>query len=261
MEYKAHISKVFDRSASEYGGFGTHYFEMFAEELVNRAPASFKARVLDVATGRGAILKRLLPQVGPEGEVVGVDLSREMIEETRRRIRTKNVSLQCMDAEALDFEDSTFDAVYCGFGLFFFPHVRKALSEFKRVLKPSGKIAISTWGEIGKTRRILKEQFASFEIDPTVTAHPMPTEQELKELFVEAGFSSIHLSTSTLAHRYFNFEHWFECLWRHATRSSLEKLSPEQLEILQQNLCEALDTENRSDGFHETMNVIYTIAH
>ena len=52
-----------------------------------------------------------------------------------------------MDAEQLDFADGSFDVVLCGFGIMFFPDQNRALSEFRRVLKPGGTLAVSTWKE------------------------------------------------------------------------------------------------------------------
>jgi SAM-dependent methyltransferase len=74
-----------------------------------------------------------------------------------------------MDAEKLDFPDTTFDAVLCGYAIFFFPNVLQALAEFRRVLKPGGLLAVSTqgtaderwqwWGELLRlTFRIRFEQ-------------------------------------------------------------------------------------------------------
>lgn len=260
MDYKAHVSEVFDRSAPAYGGFGNHYFDIFAERLVKLAQGFQGASVLDVATGPGSILKQVLPQIGKEGRIVGIDLSPKMIEEARKQIRAENAALHCMDAEALDFEDRSFDLIYCGFALFFFPNIKQTMLEFKRVLKPDGKIAVSTWGEMGKPRHVLKERLASFGVDSSLTAYPMPSQEELGILFAEAGFQSVEIVPDRLDHRYANFDHWMECLWQHGPRSALEKLNEEQLQILKQQLCEELEDENRPDGFHDELNVFYTIA-
>ena len=79
MNYKTHISGVFDRSAPTYGGFGAHYFDLFADRLLSHAKSFPGANVLDVAMGRGAILKRVIPVIGKEGKAVGIDLSPKMI--------------------------------------------------------------------------------------------------------------------------------------------------------------------------------------
>jgi SAM-dependent methyltransferase len=52
-----------------------------------------------------------------------------------------------MDAAQLDFPDASFDAVLCGFALWFFPQPARALQEWFRVLKPGGRIGLTTWAE------------------------------------------------------------------------------------------------------------------
>ncbi|MBS0604283.1 MAG: class I SAM-dependent methyltransferase [Verrucomicrobia bacterium] len=257
MNYKAHITDVFNRSAADYGGFGTHYFDIFAKRLHERAKGFPGACILDAATGRGAILKHALKCVGKEGKAVGIDISSAMIEETRKEIREENAVLYCMDAEALDFEDGTFDIVYCGFALFFFEDRKQAMSEFKRVLKPGGKLAISTWGEIDVPRRLLKNKIISLGVDPRVYPHPMPDEEELRELFHISGFSSLEIVPDWLDHTYANFDHWWECLSLRASRSTLEKLTEEQRQTLKQELSVELEEQSRPDGFHEEFHVYY----
>ncbi len=260
MNFKEHITGVFDRNASVYGGFGSHYFDIFADRLLSHVDGFSGASILDVATGRGAILKRALPLIGKEGKAVGIDISPRMIEETKREIQAPNVSLFCMDAEQLSFENHSFDIITCGFALFFFPDPKKALQEFRRVLKPGGKIAASTWSKTGMAREVLKGKLRSAGVDPEFTAHPMPSAKELDVLFKETGFSAVQIVHDRLEHLYANFDHWWDCLWKRGSRSVLEKLNDEQLDLIQSELTEELESVNRPDGFHEDLEVFYTIA-
>ena len=120
------------------------HFGRLLEEVVVIEPGQ---RVLDVATGRGAVLFPVIERVGTTGEGVGIDLAEGMVqaanEEAERRGWGSRV--QAMDAERLHFPDAAFDRVLCGFGVMFFPAVSHALSEFRRVLKPGGRLGISTW--------------------------------------------------------------------------------------------------------------------
>jgi ubiquinone/menaquinone biosynthesis C-methylase UbiE len=260
MDYKAQIAEVFDYTAPMYGGFGTHYFDVFADRLLSHVKGFPGANVLDVATGRGAILKRVLSAIGREGKAIGIDISPKMIEETKREIREPNVSLYCMDAEQLSFGDHSFDIVYCGFALFFFPEPKKALCEFKRVLKPGGKFAASTWGKVGTTRRVLQEKLVSMGFNPTVASHSICSAEELSALFTEAGFSTIQIVQDHLEHLYANFDHWWDCLWKHAMRRVMAQLNEEQLISLKAQLNQELESANRPNGFHEDFEVFYTIA-
>ncbi len=139
------LQGVFTRSASSYERI--RYFPIFGEWLVETAQIPKGAKVLDVACGRGAVLFPAAERVGPRGQVTGIDLADGMARETEMEIERRGLNqaeARQMDAENLTFPDSSFDFVLCGFSLQFFPHLQQALSEFRRVLKPSGHIAVTT---------------------------------------------------------------------------------------------------------------------
>lgn len=120
-------------------------------------PISDNWQVLDIPTGKGAILFPAAEKTGPTGKVVGIDISQQMLAETSTPVQKRDIDwidLVHMDAEHLDFPENRFDVVFCGFALFFFPSMSKALSEFKRVLKPGGFLAVSTWVNERLKRRV-----------------------------------------------------------------------------------------------------------
>ena len=101
-------------------------------------------RVLDIATGTGLSAEAALAAVGPCGHVTGADLSPAMVERARERLgKAANVLVSVEDAQALSFPDGSFDAVLCNLGLMFFPDPVRGLSEFRRVLRRSGRTAVS----------------------------------------------------------------------------------------------------------------------
>src|SRR5688572_28286021 len=140
------LQGVFTRSAASYEHI--RYFPIFGEWLVETAKIPKGASVLDVACGRGAVLFPAAKRVGTGGQVIGIDLADGMARETEMEIQRRGLQqaeARQMDAEHLTFADSTFDVVLCGFSLQFFPHLGQALSEFHRVLKSGGQIAVTTW--------------------------------------------------------------------------------------------------------------------
>jgi SAM-dependent methyltransferase len=122
----------------------------FGQRLVDVAHLAPGAHVLDVATGRGAVLFPATTQVGPHGRVIGIDLSGAMVQETAaelQRAAWPQAEIRQMDAAQLDFPDASFDAVLCGFALWCFPQPARALQEWFRVLKLGGRIGLTTWAE------------------------------------------------------------------------------------------------------------------
>ncbi len=103
-------------------------------------------RVLDVACGTGVLAREAARRVGPDGSVTGFDRNADMLSVARRM--SSGIDWREGMAEALPFEENTFDAVVCQFGLMFFEDRAAALSEMHRVLKPGGRLAIAVWAAL-----------------------------------------------------------------------------------------------------------------
>ena len=102
-----------------------------------RAVRGLQGKVLDVACGTGDMVL-LLAERG--AAVTGVDISEEML--AIASLKVKGERLMVADAEHLPFEDNSFDAVTCAFGVRNFVHLEKGLNEMLRVLKPGGMMVI-----------------------------------------------------------------------------------------------------------------------
>ncbi len=227
--YKNWIRGIFDRSAETYGQGSSSYFEYFAEKLVELATISSGVKILDVATGRGAILKRAAKAAGPHSSVVGIDLSHNMVEQTRKELKREkhapSIEVLQMDAENLDFPDNSFDYIFCGFGVFFFPYVDLALKEFFRVLKPQGKLFLTTFQGKSPCLRLFREKIASLGYDK-VTLHHFENEAFIHETLSSAGFKEIKIIPHETDHVHTSAKEWFDSLWSHGSRGNLEKLAP-----------------------------------
>jgi len=104
--------------------------------------------VLDIGAGTGdqSILAARL--VGPVGSILATDLSADMLTIAARVAQQEgltNITTRVMDAQQLDLQDNTFDAVICRLALMLIPNLQQALREIRRVLKPGGKLAALVW--------------------------------------------------------------------------------------------------------------------
>ena len=101
------------------------------------------ARVLDLATGTADLALELVRR-HPDAQVVGVDPSDQMLGVGRRKVREvgDRIRLENGDAQALRFEDESFDGVMMAFGIRNVPDRTRALEEMFRVLRPGGRVAI-----------------------------------------------------------------------------------------------------------------------
>src|SRR5437870_2451577 len=103
---KDQIAAHFGKIAPTYDRVGPRWFAHFGRRLVELAQVPTGGTVLDVATGRGAVLLAAAERVGAGGRVVGIDLSEGMLRETAaeiERLGLRNSHVRQMDAEALQF--------------------------------------------------------------------------------------------------------------------------------------------------------------
>jgi SAM-dependent methyltransferase len=114
------------------------------ERIVQRAGVRAGEDVLDVGCGTGNAAIRAA-QSG--ARVVGVDLTPELFEAGRRDAAQFGVEVEWVegDAEALPFEDESFDVVLSTFGAIFAPRHRVTARELARVLRPGGRLAMFNW--------------------------------------------------------------------------------------------------------------------
>ncbi|MGI9394239.1 MAG: class I SAM-dependent methyltransferase [Boseongicola sp.] len=96
--------------------------------------------VLDLCCGQGTLTARLL-EAGHK--VTGLDFSTTMLDHARQN--ANGATLVEGDAQDLPFDDGTFDAVVCNFGMMHIPDQPAALSEARRVLKPGGTFSMTSW--------------------------------------------------------------------------------------------------------------------
>lgn len=121
-------------------------FEQWPLLVADAAKIQHGARVLDVACGTGVLAREALKRVGAAGAVTGLDPSTGMLALARRL--APEVDWREGVAEALPFEDESFDAVVSQFGFMFFTDRKRAAAEMLRVLKPGGHLAVAVWNSL-----------------------------------------------------------------------------------------------------------------
>jgi ubiquinone/menaquinone biosynthesis C-methylase UbiE len=102
------------------------------------------SRVLDVAAGTGDQTIMAAQRVGPTGYVLATDISASMLKlaaEAAREAGLTNVDTRVMNAENIDLDPDSFDAVVCQLGLFLFSDPANVLRAMRRVVRAGGKVA------------------------------------------------------------------------------------------------------------------------
>jgi SAM-dependent methyltransferase len=200
--------------ASAYDQWVGRWSRLFVPSVVAAAGVAQGHRVLDVSTGTGEAALAALPVAGPSGRVIGADISLAMLEGARARLQTPLFLPVAADGQALPFADRSFDSVICHLGLQFFPDPALGLREFRRVLRPGGRLGLCVisradrapmWGiladALGRLRPDLwKTLHLSFALDD-------PT--RLARLLGDAGFAAVHVELQTRADAFNSFDDYW----------------------------------------------------
>lgn len=116
-------------------------FDRLARRLVELAAIAPGERVLDVACGTGAVTRAAARRVGPDGEVVGVDVNDSML--AVAEASSDGIDLRQAEAVDLPFPDDRFDVVTCQQAVQFLPDPVAGLAEMRRVTAPGGRVVFS----------------------------------------------------------------------------------------------------------------------
>lgn len=148
LSKKEQVADMFNNIAGKYD-FLNHFFSLGIDKgWRKKAIASIAdiqpQTVLDIATGTGD-LAIAATKLNPKS-VVGVDISAGMLEIGKQKITAANldstITMQLGDSENLPFDDNSFDAITCGYGVRNFENLENGLKEMCRVMRPGGRLAI-----------------------------------------------------------------------------------------------------------------------
>jgi SAM-dependent methyltransferase len=106
-------------------------------------------RVLELACGPGGAGLAVAQRLAPDGDVVLSDVAVEMTSVAAARaaaLGLSNVSTRQLDLERIEEPDASYDVVLCREGLMFAPDPARAAREISRILRPGGRVALTTWG-------------------------------------------------------------------------------------------------------------------
>ena len=168
-------------------------FGPWAEDLVDRLDVRPGDRALDVACGTGAATRVLAGRVGPEGQVIGIDLNPAMLA-VAQSLGLARAEFREADATQLPFGDSEFDIAVCQQGLQFVPEPAAAVAEMARVLRPGGRLGIACWNGLDEnpaSAAILASAEALGWVEGAAgfgRAFSLGDAERLEKLLTEAGF-------------------------------------------------------------------------
>jgi ubiquinone/menaquinone biosynthesis C-methylase UbiE len=231
------------------------------ETCVDRAGIEAGMDVLDVACGTG---NATLPAARRGATVTGLDITPELLEVARANAAEEGLDIEWVegDAEALPFEDESFDRVISTFGVMFAPRHEVAAAELARVCRPGGRIVMCNWVPGGLVGRMFK-LFASY-VPPPPGVQPPPLwgdGEHVRKLFAEATRTvpALEPRTVKMTDDPEHYIAWFEERFGPAIKAR-EVLEPQgRWEELRAKWLE-LATEFSTDGVVQGQYVVVTVA-
>jgi ubiquinone/menaquinone biosynthesis C-methylase UbiE len=257
------VAEIFDARAARYAHDDWH--RRYAEQLVAATPLHEGDRVLDAGTGTGFAACAIARRVGPKGAVLGVDVSRNMLEQARIYAGAAQLqNIDWLEADVTDLRgcaDETFDAVVCSAGLPYMP-VARALAEWRRLLKKHGVVAFSAMrAGSPASGRIFRDCAARFGLDLADRMEQLGAEADCRDVLEQAGFDELRTIPGRV-----DFEHLdpilaWESNFRAAGHAAVRALSPELQEALRREFLDALNEAIQDDSAAATRaDVIFAIG-
>ena len=233
-EKASRVSEVFDSVASRYDvmndlmSFGIH--RVWKRITIEQSSVRAGQCVLDLAGGTGDLAIKLSRRVGASGQVVLADINAAMLNEGRDRLINKgicdNVTYAQVNAEALPFEDESFDCITMAFGLRNVTDKQKALNSMFRVLKPGGRLLVLEFSKpvlpvlskaydaysfsaLPLMGRLVANDADSYRyLAESIRMHP--DQETLASMMREAGFEDVNYQNMTggivALHKAFRFD-------------------------------------------------------
>ena len=146
---RSKAAETYNSAADHFDDPALSFWDRFGERTVDRLVLRPGETVLDVCCGTGASALPAAARVAPNGRVVAVDLAERLLDLCRTKAESRglrNVEVRSGDLEHLEFAAGSFDAVVCVFGLFFASDMSRAASGLWKLVRPGGRIAVTTWG-------------------------------------------------------------------------------------------------------------------
>lgn len=251
-DHKSRVSRIYDEVASAYDQVGPAFYTLIGRELVARTGLRAGERVLDAGCGRGACLFAAGEAVGPAGEVIGIDASPGMVEETSAEVARRgrpNIGVELGDAERPDFPEASFDVVLSGFVLRLLRDPAAALRSYARLLRPGGRLGATIYASSFEGRwspvRAVLEPFQTPGPPPPVRLDPA---ERVTALVREAGFDDVVTVEEAFDISLTGPAQWWEYLWSSGYRGTMDRIPPERRDEARETTRKAVHELREPDG-------------
>jgi ubiquinone/menaquinone biosynthesis C-methylase UbiE len=263
-KYKQKVAETYNLMADGYDRL--RFVRLPADRLVEQAEFQPGECVLDVATGTGHVALAAAKLVGAEGRVVGIDIAADMLGKARQlavESGLNNIELRQEDAQKSHCQNQEFNVVMCASSLYLMPDQMAVLKEWYRVLKPGGRVLLSTFGAnfLEPMASMFEEQLraSGLVISQSNVRKSLSNPEDVYRLLVDAGFERIAVWTEQLGY-YLTPEEYWEETSNSMSRRQLERLTADQVELFKAQHLAEVSRLAGIQGIWQDVPVIFVTA-
>jgi ubiquinone/menaquinone biosynthesis C-methylase UbiE len=261
----AKAETVFNAASDYFDAPALSFWNRFGQQTIDRLALRVGDRVLDVCCGTGASAIPAAVAVGPTGQVLGVDVATALLELARNKAQQQNlanIEFRAGDFENLGLPNESFDAIVCVFGIFFVPDMVAAVRELWRMVRPGGKLAITSWGKqvFEPANQIFWQAMAAERPDLVRQFTPwtqIAAPASLQALLEAGGAAPAEVFAEASTHALATPEDWWTMILGGGLRGTIDQLDPAARERVRQANLHYLQT----NAVHALeVDVLYAIA-
>jgi ubiquinone/menaquinone biosynthesis C-methylase UbiE len=264
---KQKAEQTYNAAADFFDAPALAFWDRTGRQTIGRLGLSPGAHVLDIGCGTGASALPAAEAVGAGGRVVGLDLSGDLLALARDKAKRRGLShveFRKADMTASGYADGEFDAVVSVFSIFFVPDMESLVSELWRMVKPGGRLAVTTWGPdifepaLSRWNMVVKgereELYSAFNPWDRIT-----TREAVEKLLMDGGIPrrNIEVEPEQASQALSTAEDWWTIVLGSGLRWAVEQLGPEAAERVRSD---NIDWIKRNDVDSIAINAIYATA-
>lgn len=230
----AAIAALFDRIADLYDNVGFPFFGPIADHLVDALRPQAGDDAADLGCGRGAVAALLANAVAPRGSVTALDISPAMVRLTRAALAGTGACVEVGDVSAPDLPPGSFDVAASSLVLFFLPDPLGALGHWVALLRPGGRIGVTTFGAQSDLWRSLDTLLRPWmpQLDPRMMGpdSPFMSEAGMEAAMGTAGASEVTTQTFRVQLPFRGVDDWVRFSRSVGQRAAWDTMSKDEAE-------------------------------
>ncbi len=262
----AQVAALFDSVAADYDNTDVAFFGPIAQHLVDAVAPQPGEHAADLGCGSGVVTTRLATAVGTTGSVVALDNSPAMVARTAALLSDQpQVTVIRGDATDPDLPEGGFDLVTASLVIFFLPDPWAAIARWLRLVRPGGRVALTTFGasapEWQQSEALLRPFMPGFDPRMVGPDGPFASDGNAEKFISGAGADRVTTTSLRVPVVFDDIDHWVRWSRSVGQRAAWDRMPEEQVAPTIAAAAQALEPARGEDGrLHVWQDVRCTIG-